>query len=207
MIKVAVVEDNFTFKKNLLKYFSLLPDVEVSFDANSVEEGLEKFEANHDIDILVLDIGLPKMSGIEGIPYFKKIANQVDITILSSYEDEERILKALCAGACSYISKNSDLEEIYNAIKIVKNGGSYMSPSIAREIVHYFIKGQVKKPAIKLTPRQTEIIEMMIEGKTSKAIAKVLDISNDTVRYHIKAMYKALHASNKTEAIMKYMKG
>jgi len=207
MIKVAVVEDNFTFKRNLLKYFSLLPDVEVLFDANSVEEGLQKFESNSNIDILVLDIGLPKMSGIEGIPHFKKIADQVDITMLSTFEDEERILKALCAGACSYISKNSNLEEIHTALKIVKNGGSYMSPSIAREIVHYFIKGEVKKPAISLTPRQTEIIEMMIEGKTSKAISNELNITNDTVRYHIKAMYKALHANNKTEAIMRYMNG
>ena len=92
------------------------------------------------------------------------------------------------------------------AVEIVIKGGAYMSPSIAREIVDYFIKGKAKKPAIQLKGRQQEIMDLMIAGKTYDSIARELYIAVDTVRYHIKSLYKTLHASNKAEAIANYLR-
>lgn len=124
---------------------------------------------------------------------------------LTSYEEEEKILKALCSGATSYISKRSSLEDISSALQVVHSGGSFMSPSIAREIVTYFSKGQVKEKEEILTPRQTEIMELMIHGNTYSSIAKNLAVSTETIKSHIKKIYVNLHVNNKAQAIAKYM--
>ena len=128
------------------------------------------------------------------------------MVILTTYEEEDVILKALCSGACSYISKKASLPEIIDALRIVVNGGSYMSPSIAREIVNHLMEGRVSKATI-LTDRQKEILEMLVDGKSYGAISQQLFISVETVRSHIKKLYKVLQVNNKTEAITKYMKG
>ncbi len=180
--------------------------IDVEFHAESAEQGISKLKAFPATKILLLDIGLPGMDGISAIPEFKKINADLDIIIFSSYSDEDKILKALCVGACSYIAKNAGLKPILDAIILVNDGGSYMSPGIAREIVNYFMNGKVKKPVLNLTSRQQEIIELMVDGRTYAAIAKELYISIDTVRYHIKQLYQVLHANNKAEAISSYLK-
>ena len=126
--------------------------------------------------------------------------------MLTTYEEEDVILKALCSGACSYISKKANLEEIVDALRIVANGGSYMSPSIAREIVNHLMGGRISKATI-LTDRQREILERLVDGKSYQTIASELFVSVETIRSHIKKMYKVLQVNNKTEAITKYMKG
>ncbi len=206
MIKLGVIEDDFEYRRNLKTLFELSDLTEIVFAAGTITDGINLLKKHLDIDVLVLDIGLPNITGIEGIPIFKKVKPDLDIMILTSYEEEEKIVRALCAGASAYISKKERLNEIINAIQIVANGGSYMSPSVAREIVHFFVNGMVKKPVINLTERQKEIIEMIIEGKTYKTISKELFISLDTVRYHTKKLFQELHAKNKAEAIAKYIK-
>ncbi len=207
IINIAIVEDDLQFRENLISYFSMLPAFNVLFTAGSVEIGLSELNDNLGIDILVLDIGLPGISGIEGISYFKKIKSDLDIIMLTSYEEEEKILKALCSGASSYISKKTPVGEIAKAIEIVYNGGSFMSPSIAREIVKFFAKGQKQKQDFFLTPRQNEIMEMVIDGNTYGSIAKSLHLSIETIKSHIKNIYKILHVNNKAEAIVKYLNG
>ncbi len=204
-IRIALVEDDERFRTNLKKYFELTDPFEVIFTADSVESGLIQLEAHDDLDIVLLDIGLPGMSGLEGIPLFKKVKPELDVVILTSYEEEQKILKALCSGATSYISKRTRLEEIASALHIVHSGGSFMSPSIAREIVTYFAKGQNKEKKKILTSRQTEIMELMIEGNTYSSIAQALLISAETVKSHIKQIYTNLHVNNKAQAIAKYM--
>lgn len=205
-IKIGIIEDDQTIKNTLAKYFDLIEEIDVQFFAETAEQGISKFKANTETEILLLDIGLPGMDGITAIPELKKIKPTIDIIILSSHVDEDKILKALCQGACSYISKLAGLKPILDAIILVKDGGSYMSPSIAREIVNYFVNGKVKKPVISLTSRQQEIIDLMVDGKTYSSIGKELHISIDTVRYHIKQLYQVLHANNKAEAISYYLK-
>ncbi len=205
-IKIAFIEDDPRLRSNLQTYFEMVPEFKVVFTCGSVESGLETISQYQELDILVLDIGLPGMNGIEGIQHFKELKPEIDIAMLTSYEEEEKILKALCAGACSYISKKSRLQDIADALLVVHRGGSFMSPSIAREIVHYFSKNEAVKKEKLLTERQTEIMDLMIKGLTYAAIAKQLLVSTETVKSHIKKIYSTLHVNNKAEAIARYMK-
>lgn len=205
---IAIVEDNKVIRDNVSKFISFHEEFELSLIEGSIESLLHNLEKKpYTIpDILLLDIGLPGMSGIEGIPLIMDKVPEIDIIMLTTYEEEDIILKALCSGASSYLSKKASLEEIVDAIRIVVKGGSYMSPSVAREIVNHLMGGRVSKATI-LTQRQKEIIQLLIDGKSYSSIAKELFISVETVRSHIKKMYKTLHVSNKAEAIAMYLRG
>jgi two-component system, NarL family, response regulator LiaR len=206
--KISIIEDNKIIRDNVSKFIGFHEEFELSMIHGSVESFLYELEANSKkkTDILLLDIGLPGMSGLEAIPILLEKMPQLNIIILSTYEEEDTILKALCSGACSYISKKASLSEIVDAIRVVVNGGSYMSPSIAREIINHLMGGRVSKATI-LSDRQKEILEKLVNGKSYQIIAEELFISIETVRSHIKKMYKVLQVNNKTEAINLYMKG
>jgi DNA-binding NarL/FixJ family response regulator len=205
---VSMIEDNEIIKKNVCKFLSLHEEFEIVEVFSSMEAFLYKKEVDPSFkfDVLLLDIGLPGISGIEGIPKIIDLMPEADIIMLTTYEEEETILKAICAGACSYLSKKASLAEILECIRVVVKGGSYMSPSIAREIVMHLMGGRISKATI-LSPRQKEIIQALVDGKTYKSIAKELFISTDTVKGHIKKMYKTLQVNNKAEAIAMYLRG
>jgi DNA-binding NarL/FixJ family response regulator len=207
-VKVSIVEDNKVIRDNVSKFINFHEDFEIAAVHGSAISFIDSLSVNpyFQSDILLLDIGLPGISGIEAIPLILEKMPELNIVMLTTYEEEDVIVKALCAGACSYISKKASLEEIVEALRIVAAGGSYMSPSIAREIVNHLMGGRISKATI-LTDRQREILERMVDGKSYHTIAGELFISVETVRTHIKKMYKVLHVNNKTEAITQYMKG
>ncbi len=206
-ITIDLIEDNKVIRDNLVKFFGFHADLDVCHIATNVEDYLHTINnPAPKSDILILDIGLPGMSGIEGIPHIRLLNPAIDIIMLTTYEEEHVILKALCAGACSYISKKSSLQEIVDAIRIVHSGGSYMSPSIAREIVNHLMGGRVSKATI-LTDRQKEILQLLVDGKSYNEIAKQLFVSPETVKSHVKKLYQTLHVNNKSAAIAKYLKG
>lgn len=206
--RITIIEDNQVIRDNVARFIRFHEEFEVVQTLGSMESFLHliQIEPRFKTDIILLDVGLPGVSGLDGIPMILENIPGVDIIILTSYEEEDVILRALCSGACSYLSKKASLEEIVDAIRIVVQGGSYMSPSIAREIVTHLMGGRVSKATI-LTERQKEILEQLVEGKSYGAIARSLFISVETVRTHVKAMYKVLHVNNKAEAIAKYLKG
>ena len=206
--KIGMIEDNKIIRDNITKFIKFHEEFDMILTVGSVESFFRETNFNSQIhlDILLLDIGLPGMSGLDALPVLLDMMPQLNIIILSTYEEEDMILKALCSGACSYISKKASLSEIIDAIRIVVNGGSYMSPSIAREIINHLMGGRVSKATI-LSDRQKEILEKLVDGKSYQIISEELFISVETVRTHIKKMYKLLHVNNKTEAIAQYMKG
>jgi two-component system, NarL family, response regulator LiaR len=206
--RISLIEDNKVIRENVSKFIGFHEEFELSMIHSSVESFLLDFEANpkRNTDILLLDIGLPGISGLDALPILLEKMPSLNIIILSNYEEEDIILKALCSGACSYVSKKASLSEIVEAIRIVVKGGSYMSPTIAREIINHLMGGRVSKATI-LSDRQKEILQKLVDGKSYQAISEDLYISIETVRSHIKKMYKVLHVNNKTEAITKYMKG
>jgi two-component system, NarL family, response regulator LiaR len=207
-VRVSIVEDNKVIRDNVSKFISFHEEFELGTIAHSADMFLSNFTVipPGQTHIILLDIGLPGMSGIDAIPHFLEKIPDINIVMLTTYEEEDVILKALCAGACSYISKKASLEEIVDALRIVATGGSYMSPSIAREIVNHLMGGRISKATI-LTDRQKEILEKLVDGKSYQTIAGELFVSVETVRSHVKKMYKVLHVNNKTEAITQYMKG
>lgn len=205
---VSIIEDNKVVRENVIQFIGFHEEFKVGLVCGTAEDYFKEIKHNPDFktDILLLDIGLPFMSGLEAIPLLLENDPDLNIVMLTSYEEEDIILKALCSGACSYISKKTSLPDIVAAIRVVATGGSYMSPSIAREIINHLMGGRVSKATI-LSDRQKEILEKMVDGKSYADISEELFISIETVRSHIKKMYKLLHVNNKSEAIAMYLKG
>lgn len=207
-VKVSIVEDNKVIRDNVSKFIGFHEEFELGIIKESAIHFLDSLiiDTPGQTHILLLDIGLPGISGLDAIPLILKKVPYINIIMLTTYEEEDVILKALCSGACSYLSKKASLEEIVEALRIVANGGSYMSPSIAREIVNHLMGGRISKATI-LTERQREILEKLVDGKSYETISRELFVSVETIRTHVKKMYKVLQVNNKTEAITKYMKG
>ncbi|WP_205529551.1 response regulator transcription factor [Taibaiella koreensis] len=206
---MSIVEDTKVIRDNIAKFISLQPDMKLDDVFDSAVSLLNQPQFNtpaEQVQVLLLDIGLPHLSGLDAIPLILQKMPQMNIVILTVYEEEDVILKALCAGACSYLSKKASLEEIVTAIRVVAQGGSYMSPSIAREIVNHLMGGRISKATI-LSDRQKEILQKLVDGKSYLAIANELFLSVETIRSHIKKMYKTLQVNNKAEAIAQYMRG
>ncbi len=147
------------------------------------------------------------MSGLEGIRLLKNARPKTDIIMLTSYEDSDRVFKALCAGADSYLVKRSGLDKIKEAIITVNRGGSYMSPSIARKVINHFAPKQDRPEEQLLTGRQQQIVTGLVDGLSYKMIADKYLISVETVRDHIKKIYKKLQVNSKAEVIRKRMEG
>jgi len=205
-IKLGIIEDEPLVQENLQAFFDVQPDVELQFACDRVEEVVQE-HANEPLDIILLDIGLPGMSGLEGIRLLKKEFEAVNIIMLTSFEDPDKIFKALHAGADAYLTKRSSLQQIREAVLIVNTGGSFMSPSIARKVVDHFAPPKRKASGEGLTDRQLQVVAGLVEGLSYKMIADRYSISLETVRDHIKNIYKKLHVNSKAEVIRKKMDG
>jgi len=205
MIKIALIEDDKVVRNNLAEFFSRQPGLTCVISAGTVDEFFEKATKVNELDIVLSDIGLPGMTGIEAIPLIKKKFSEVSIVILSVYADSDRIFKALCAGAVGYLQKDTPAEEILECINIISKGGSAMSPTIARKVVDYFApKRTYNEP---LTAKEQQVIAAMVDGLSYKMIASRLGITLETVRQHIKNIYRKLHVNTKGEVIVKSLKG
>ncbi|MBJ7882907.1 response regulator [Gelidibacter salicanalis] len=201
-IRLAIIEDDALVQESLCDFFDVLSHTECVLVASSIESFLKDFpHLEKTLDIILLDINLLGMSGIDGIPLLKNELPNTDIIMLTTFEDSDSIFKALCAGACSYLSKKTSLKKIQEAVEIVVDGGSYMSPSIARKIANHFAPKSIKNQL--LTPRQQDIVIGIVDGKSYKMIADDLFVSLDTVRSHIKNIYKTLEINSKAELIKK----
>ncbi len=205
-IRLGIIEDEPLVLGNLEFYFNKQPGISVAYSDNSVEGFLSNVMRNAKIDLILLDIGLPGMSGLEGIRPIKEIFPNADILILTAYDDSDKIFKALCAGAVSYLSKRADLPTIKEALLTVHHGGSYMSPSIARKVINHFAPRKMSQKAV-LTPRQEQIVQGLVDGLSYKMIADKYLISLETVRDHIKKIYKKLQVNSKAEVIRKKLDG
>ncbi len=207
-INLAIIEDDAVIKESLESYLGAHPAIQIQLAASSVEDFLEaiKSMAPPKIDLLLLDIGLPGMTGVEGIRHIRKSYPDIDIVMLTTYEEDDMVFKALCAGACSYITKRTPLVKIQEAVFTIYRGGSYMSPAIARKVAQYFMPKKKKEEDI-LTPRQKQIVEGLVDGLSYKMIADKLSISLDTVRDHIKRIYRSLEVNSKAEVIRKALDG
>ncbi|SOE23890.1 DNA-binding response regulator, NarL/FixJ family, contains REC and HTH domains [Spirosomataceae bacterium TFI 002] len=202
-INLCMVDDDPIVRDTISEFINLQENFAVNHAFGSAEEFLA-YEFSSLPQILLLDVGLPGLCGINALPLIKNKYIDLDIIMLTTYEEEDKILKALCNGASSYISKRAGLLSILEGIKVVANGGSYMSPQIAKEIANHFFK-KSQFPDVELEGRQKEIMGLLVDGNTYQSIAELLNISVETVRSHIKKIYRKLHANNKAEAISIYL--
>ena len=186
--------------EGLMTFFEMNPIVNLLKTFNSSEAFIDWLENQESSEfILLLDIQLPGKTGVEALPQIKNLLPDLDVIILTTFEETEMIFKALSAGACSYVSKRTSLQKIKEAVEVVAAGGSYMSPAIARKIADYYAPKKMQQ----LTDRQLEIVKGIVNGKSYKMIANDLYISLDTVRSHIKNIYSTLQINSKAELIKK----
>jgi DNA-binding NarL/FixJ family response regulator len=199
-INIIIVEDDPAVLDSLVTFFGLHQSVQVLKTFGSTEDfsGWLKDEIKTEF-ILLLDIQLPGKSGVEALPEIKILKPDLDVIILTTFEETDMIFKALSAGACSYVSKRSSLDKIIEAVEVVADGGSYMSPAIARKIADFY----APKKLHQLTKRQLDIVNGIVNGRSYKMIASDLFISLDTVRSHIKNIYNTLEINSKAELIRK----
>jgi len=205
-VKLAIVEDARNVRRNLEEFFHRCSEISEVWSAGSMEEFFEKIKTQELPDVVLCDIGLPGMNGIEGIKKIKDRYPQIDIIMLTVFNDSDRIFKSLCAGATGYALKGTPLQEILKAVLEIKDGGSYMSPSIARKVVEYFAPSRNGNQDI-LSAKEKQIVRALTEGLSYKLIADRLTISIGTVRTHIKNIYRKLHVNSKAEVINKVIKG
>lgn len=207
MIKIIIVEDNKTIREGLTVLFNATDGLKCVNNFSNCEDMLANLEEINP-DLILMDIGLPGMSGIEGIKEAKRILPDILILMLSVYEDNDNIFDALCAGACGYLIKKTPPARLIEAINEAYNGGSPMSANIARKVVSYFNTNVQRSDNsdIHLSERELEILTNLSRGNSYKIIADNVCISIDTVRYHIRNIYKKLHVHSQSEAVAKAMK-
>lgn len=211
MIGIGIIEDDAQIRTVLQTYIDRQPEMSCIGAFASVEEGLKGFRESMIPDVILMDIELPGMSGIEGVRIFKQRHNSIEFIILTIYHDVNKIFPALQAGASGYLLKNTPLPDIKDGILQVQSGGSPMSPQIARCVIDAFT--QREKPDKKeendspLTEREDEIVIALVDGLSYKMIADRMSISIETVRYHIRNIYRKLQVHSKGEVISKSLRG
>lgn len=209
MITVGIIEDDGQIREGIRKYLSVQKEFLCEYAEESVEDFLAQVNDRQFPDVILMDIGLPGMSGISGMRLIKERYPDVDIIMLTVYTEWQRIFDSLCAGASGYLLKNTPLTEIKKAIESVRAGGAAMSPEIARKVMEYFGPAgrEAVKPESSLTPKEKEIVVGLVDGLSYKMIADRMDVSIDTIRFHVKNTYKKLHVNSKAEVISKSLRG
>jgi DNA-binding NarL/FixJ family response regulator len=202
-----VVEDDPALRENLVHFLRLAPDIECVSEHGSAEAALRELPELKP-DVVLMDINLPGMSGIDCLRRLKARLPVVQVLMVTMYDDGDRVFKALLAGASGYLLKVSIAAEIVPAVREVMQGGSPLNSFIARKVVKFF---QERPPAPKddagLTPREREVLELLAKGLTYKEIAARLIISIDTVRRHCHNIYGKMHVASRTEAVVRFLEG
>lgn len=207
MIRVSIVEDDHIIREGIAEFLNNQEDMFCLLSRESVESLLSAMESTDLPDVILMDIGLPGMSGISGMKIISERFPDINIIMFTVHNDSHKIFQSLCAGASGYLLKNTPFTKISEAIKIVYHGGSSMSPQIARKVVEFFHKNQKKPSKSILTEKEKEIVLGLVDGLSYKMIADRSYISIETVRSHIKNIYKKLHVHCKAEVIRKSLSG
>jgi DNA-binding NarL/FixJ family response regulator len=203
---IAIIEDTEDIRTELRDYLSDQEEIFIVHGFESMEDFFKEVNAGLRPDVILSDIGLPGMDGINGIKLISQKLPDADVIMLTVFRDGKKIFDSLCAGATGYLLKGTPMPEIKNAIIDIRNGGSYMSPSIARKVVEHF-KAPPRKINADLTVREKEVVDALVDGLSYKLIADRLSLSVDAVRSRIKNIYRKLHVNSKSEVVLKVMKG
>lgn len=204
MTKVAIVEDSKTTREGLETIVNLSSEYRCICACDTAEEALRVLP-KHQPEVVLMDIQLPNMSGIECVAQLKKLLPEVQVVMVTVYEDPDRIFRALRAGASGYLLKRSAPEQVLTAIRDVQTGGAPMSGEIARKVIgHFQTQSATADEVEKLSTREREVLELVAHGFSNKEIADRLSVTIEAVRWHLKHIYQKLHVHSRTEAALKF---
>ena len=202
MISIAIIEDDNVTRETLKSIIQTTDGFECAGTFADAESGLE-FLTGNPADIVLMDIHLPVMDGIECVRQLKQVQPEIQFIMCTIFQDDESVFNALKAGATGYLLKNDDPGKIIDAIRELHAGGSPMTPQIARRVLESFNKPSVNEEIHQLTKRESEMLGLLAKGFRYKEIADKLNISSATVRTHIYNIYQKLHVQSRTDAINK----
>lgn len=206
VVSVVIVEDKTWLRENLEREINQHPQMRCLKTYPTAELAIEDIR-NVEPDVVVMDINLPNMDGVECVRRIKALRPELRCMMLTVYEEADRIFNSLLAGASGYLLKRSTSEELLEAIQQVNNGGSPMSSSIARKVVDYFNQlGAQKLETDLLSPREQQVLELLARGAAYKDIADQLALSIETIRMNVKHIYAKLHVHSRGEAAAKYLR-
>lgn len=204
-ITVAIVEDNDKIRDGLEVLINGSPEFSCVATYETAEDAL-KYLPGKKPNVVLMDIGLPGMSGIECVEELKKKLPEAQVMMLTVYEDDDRVFRSLVAGATGYVLKNTMPAELFEAIRDLHNGGSPMSSVVARKVVQALKQiGNSSKDLENLSERENEILSSVAKGYRDKEVADKFFISAETVRKHLRNIYQKLHVRSRTEAVLKYL--
>jgi DNA-binding NarL/FixJ family response regulator len=205
-IRVAIVEDIKKIREGIASLIDGSDGFQCTELYESAEEALRCIPANHP-DVVLMDIKLPRMSGIECVEKLKERTPNLEIMMLTSFEDNDKVFKSIVAGASGYILKSTPPAELLKAIRDIHEGGSPMSDQIARKVIQAFRKmGTSSKETENLSERETEILSYLAKGYQDKEIADTLFLSIKTIRTHLRNIYQKLHVRSRVEAVLLFLK-
>ena len=204
VVRVAIVEDDDWLRANLAQEIGHAPDFQVLNAYSTAESALAGIPESRP-DVVLMDINLPGMSGIECLRRLRAACPDVQVLMLTVYEESEPIFNSLLAGASGYLLKRTPTPQIIESIRQVRAGGSPMTANVARRVVQYFNRmGDQVSECEKLSPREREVLELLAHGDSYKQIAEKLEVGIETVRMNVKHLYTKLHVHSRGEAVAKF---
>jgi len=203
---IWLVEDNDQFRNGITEVINRASGLECPASFADCEGTLKALEQKDAPEVILMDIGLPGMSGIEGTRLVKRLSPATDVIMLTVYDDDDKVFQAICAGATGYLLKDSPPESIVSAIRDVLAGGAPINAHIARRMLEMFNRVAAPKGEYGLTNREKEVLSLLTEGMTKKQIAEKLFLSYFTVDTHLRNIYAKLHVHSRSGAIAKVLK-
>jgi DNA-binding NarL/FixJ family response regulator len=203
---IWIVEDSQAFASSLAELINTTDDLFCEHVYHRCEDALERIEEGALPDIILMDIGLPGMNGIEGIRRVKTLAPAVQVIMLTVFEDNENIFHAISAGASGYLHKSATLDAIIDSLKSILVGGAPVNPQIAMKILAMFARAGETKPDYGLSSREKEVLQHLVDGLSKRQIADKLFVSQNTIDTHLRNIYAKLQVNSKVSAVTKALK-
>jgi DNA-binding NarL/FixJ family response regulator len=204
-IRIAIFEDNNDLRDSLAMIIESVPDFELAGSFSNAQRLIPKIEQSNP-DLVLMDINMPGISGIEAVAQIHALYPQIKIMMQTVFDEDDKVFASLCAGASGYILKNTEPERVMLAIKEVAAGGAFFTPSIALKVLSNFQQKTIVPENINLTEREKQVLQYLVDGLSYKMIADTIFLSYETVHSHIKKIYEKLHVNSKSEAVVKALR-
>jgi len=205
-LSLAIVEDDTAVLESLRSYFAQQPEIHDVLTADCIEDLLEQLPNALVPQVLLLDIGLPGISGTEALPLLKEKYPTMEVIMLTAYEDVEHIYQALCCGATGYMAKFTPLAQLKEAVLEVARGGAPMSRAVGRKVLSHFRPTPATHSDL-LTPRERQVLQGIVDGLSDKEISLRLDLSTLTIRTHVKHVYRKMQVNSRTQLLSQHLRG
>ena len=205
-ISVWLIEDNHSFRRTVVRILQGVPDLECTRHFANSEEAIEELSRGAVPDVVLLEVELPGINGLEAVKHIRSISPSTRVIMLTVFDDHDKIFRAICAGASGYLLKTSPVEKIIESIREAQDGGAPMTPRVARSVLDMFSRSSPPHQDYGLTSREQKILELMTQGLIKKEIADQLTLSYHTVDTHLRNIYSKLHVHTRTGAVSKALK-